>query len=74
MTMTGIEICRLLAQIRKETCEMNGIPFEEAPCPHTNPTCNGTCPVCDNHTRQLHQRLDDIKRCGGVVRYPKKYE
>lgn len=72
MTMTGIEICRLLAQIRKETCVLNGIPFEETSCPHTNPVCRGTCPACDYHTRQLYQKLIEIKTRGEVVRYPKK--
>ena len=68
--MTGIEICNLLRQIRKETCEINGIPFEEQSCTHRNPMCNGTCPMCDAYTRILYQKIMLIRKGGGIVRYP----
>ena len=68
--MTGIEKCRLLARIRQETCELNGLPCEEMPCPHRNPICNGTCPVCDGYAEELSRRLLEKKGKGEEIRYP----
>lgn len=68
--MTGIEKCRLLAQIRMETCELNGLPYEERPCPHMNPSCSGTCPVCDRYTKEIFLRLQEKQGMGEAIRYP----
>ena len=68
--LTGIEKCNLLRQIRKKTCEQNGLEYNESPCPHPNPFCHGTCPRCDAETKRIAMLLKEKKRRGGIVRYP----
>lgn len=69
--MTGIEKCNLLRQIRKETCELNGLTYDESPCPRPNPFCHGTCPRCDAETHRIAMLLKEKKNKGEIVRYPK---
>lgn len=69
--MTGIEICNLLRQIRKETCELNGLEYDESPCPRPNPFCHGTCPRCDAETLRMAKLLEEKKKKGEVVQYPR---
>ena len=69
--MTGIEICNLLRQIRKETGELNGLEYDESPCPRPNPFCHGTCPRCDAETLRIAKLLKEKKKKGVDVRYPK---
>lgn len=69
--LSGIEKCNLLRQIRKETCELNGLEYNESPCPCTNPSCSGTCPRCDAETQRISRLLKEKKNKGEIVRYPK---
>ena len=68
-TLTGIEKCRLLRQIRKRICDDNGLPFTEKECPNESPDCKGTCPACEFHLFGLNRMLEELERSGKEVNY-----
>ncbi|MBO4427259.1 MAG: hypothetical protein J5771_02085 [Bacteroidales bacterium] len=65
--MNGKTRCELFRAIRRRMCENNGIEYGEKPCPHQNPSCRGTCPLCDKALADLNSRLEEKRARGENV-------
>lgn len=39
-------VCLLMANLRKQIAEANGIEYVQTECTHVG-SCNGTCPACE---------------------------